>query len=178
MQAFKLFFFALFTDKVITRKRTTKLQAVTCCRLYVCVRVCLCQYSWRTCLVRTQVASSWAGGGAKFLASCLVKLRGVALDSLWRFGSRGLFLHLLDLDYHPFIMHVDMHDTCVEDGRTDIPKHHCTYRFCIARVCVFWTCPSKSWALWSGVTPQAMVSVSLPAPYKIMVQGTSVLSEL
>ena len=70
-QAFKLFFFALFTDKVISRKRTTTLQAVTCC---VCA--CVSQYSWRTCLGRTQGASSRVGGGAKFLASYLVKLRG------------------------------------------------------------------------------------------------------
>jgi hypothetical protein len=31
------FFFALFTDKVINRKQTTTLYAVTCCWLYVCV---------------------------------------------------------------------------------------------------------------------------------------------
>ena len=93
---------------MISRKRTTKLQAVTCCQLYVCARVCVSRYSWRTCLVRTQVVSSWVGGREKFLAY-LIKLRGVALDSLWRFGSREPLPHLLALDYHQCIMHVDMH---------------------------------------------------------------------
>ena len=70
-------------------QRYRQWRAVDC----TCVRarVYLSQYSWRTCLVRTQVTSSWAGGGAKFVASCLVKLRGVAVDSLWRSGSRGPF---------------------------------------------------------------------------------------
>jgi hypothetical protein len=58
-------------------------------RVWVSVASLSVQCCRRTCLVHPQVVSSWVGGGANFPALYLAKLKGVALDSLWRLGSRG-----------------------------------------------------------------------------------------
>jgi hypothetical protein len=179
VQVFKLFLFALISDKVIGRKRTAALQAVTCCWLYVCLCLCVSvQYSRRTCLVRPQVASSWAGGGAKFLALYLVKLRGVALDSDV-LGHVGPFpTSSLWIITNVLCMWVCMIRVYKTDGLTS-PKHHCTSRFCVARVGVFWTWPYENMSAveWGYTESNGECQFGGP-PCNVLVSGTSGLSDL